>query len=195
MISRKNESSWRRAIRSAVAMMLASLLIAGASPAMAAGNILVQFDGIKGPSVERQFEGAIEALSWSWGMSQLSATTSTERYATGSKVDVNSLSFTQYVDQTSPILMDSCASGKHINKARVVLRAPGRDGMLTYMVLDLEDVMIAGIELGSDSAEPTVVTVSLRFGKYKITYQPYSSDGKSMGTVQSGWDLTTNKRL
>ena len=61
-------------------------------------------------------------------------------------------SLTKYVDKASPKLMEACATGKHISKAKIEMcRAGG--SQLPYMVVNLEEIIISTVQHGSDSGK------------------------------------------
>src|SRR5262245_10475584 len=76
-------------------------------------DMFLKLEGVKGESKDHKHGGEIHIESFSWGMNQTGA------HATGGgggagKVHVHDISFTKFVDKSSPTLMLFCAGGKHI---------------------------------------------------------------------------------
>src|SRR5881628_2321709 len=82
----------------------------------------------------------IDVLAWSWGMSN-SGSAHVGGGAGAGKVNVQDLSFTKYVDKTSPDLMLACCNGKHFDKATLVVRKAG-EHPLEYITINLEELMV-----------------------------------------------------
>lgn len=54
------------------------------------------------------------------------------------KVNVQDMSFTKYVDKSSPDLLLNCCNGKHIDKAVLVVRRAGEQP-LEYLTITMQD--------------------------------------------------------
>ena len=80
-------------------------------------DMFMKIDGIKGESGDGKHPEEIDVLSWSWGMSQ-SGSAHMGGGAGSGKVNVNDLSFTKYIDKSSPDLYLSCCNGKHLKDAK-----------------------------------------------------------------------------
>ena len=90
---------------------------------MAAVDYFLKIDGIDGESVDSKHAGAIEPLSFSWGLSQAGS------FATGGgagagKVQFQDFHFTSNTSKASPKLMLACASGAGQGQERVTSAAP-----------------------------------------------------------------------
>src|SRR4051794_31511408 len=82
-------------------------------------DMFMKIDDIKGESSDGSHKDEIEVLSWSWGMSQ-SGTAQSGTGGGAGKVNVQDLSFTKYVDKSSPNLMKLCCTGTHFKNAKLV---------------------------------------------------------------------------
>lgn len=60
------------------------------------------------------------------------------------KVSVDDMVFTHSVDKASPILMQTCMSGKHIAKAVLTVRKAGEKPVELYKVT-MTDVMVTSV--------------------------------------------------
>lgn len=163
-----------------------ALVLLAVAPELRADEIFVQIGDIRGESNAKGYESAIQASSWSWGMSQAG----TMHVAAGGgagKADMQDLVFTHFVDMSSPALMQLCASGRSIDKARVSIRQPGMAG--PYMVIDMEGVLVTSIDSsGAQASGRAVEQVSLNFAKVKVSY---SRDGQRPNSL-FGWDIAQN---
>lgn len=135
---------------------------------------------IKGECEVKGFEGQIMVLAWSWGLSQ----TGTMHHGTGGgagKVNVQDLSFTQYIDSSTPALVDACCRGKHIEEGVLTLRKAGGDP-LPYLTVKLKNILVSSISTGSSSGEERqTANVSLNFASFEFAYQEQDEKGKKKG--------------
>src|SRR5215212_6061799 len=98
----------------APAWVLALLLPGAAStPAQAlpqAGtSFLLEAEGFQGEATNSKFSKAIDVLAWSWGASN----------DDGRSPRFQDISFTKYIDRTSPSLMEAVGTGQTIPSAKL----------------------------------------------------------------------------
>ena len=76
-------------------------------------DIILLIDGIKGETQIKEFKdkGGIDVLSWNWGMTQ-SGTTHMGPGGGSGKVNVSDVTFTKYLDLSTPDLLKACTSGR-----------------------------------------------------------------------------------
>ena len=169
-------------------------LVLMAAPVASADEIFVQIEGIEGESTAIGGPAAITAVAWNWGMTHESSTLSTSRYSE-SRADVQTLTFTHYLDRASPKLMEYCLTGRMIPNARLLLRQSGGKGA-PYLVIELKNVIVASVETsGGNAPGRPMEEVSLAFGQVKISYTQTDSYGKSMGEIEFMWDLEAQKAM
>src|SRR6185436_17142128 len=106
-------------------------------------DLFMVVDGIKGESKDKAHKEAIDVLAWSWGLSN-SGSFHTGGGGGSGKVNVNDLSFTKYVDKASADLQLFCCNGKHIPKAKLIVRKAG-ENPLEYLTIELTDVLVTGV--------------------------------------------------
>jgi type VI secretion system secreted protein Hcp len=159
---------------------------------MAEKDIFLELEGIKGESLDNKKKGQIEIESCSFGCSQ------TGSFAVGSgggagKVNFQDCYFTARVSIADPLLLNACASGKHIPKAVVTFRKAGGD-QEEYAIFTLTDVLVSSYQLGGSSGGvlPTS-SFSLNFSKIQVKVAPQEAKGNLGGAVNGGWDLKGNK--
>ena len=132
-------------------------------------DMFINIDTIKGESKDAGHKGETDVLAWSWGLSQ-SGTFHTGAGGGSGKANVQDLSFTKYVDAGSADLQLSCATGKHIAKAKLVVRKAG-DKPLEYIIIELTQVLISSVSTGGSGGEDRLTeNVTLNFEEVHFTY-------------------------
>ena len=155
-------------------------------------DAFLKIGDLKGESIAKGFEGQIELLSWSWGMSQ-SGTTHRGTGGGAGKVNVQDLSIAKYVDTSSPNLVLACCNGKHFPEAVLTLRKAG-EKPLNYLVIKLSEVIITSVSAGGSGGDEQIVeSVSLNFAKFSYAYQAQDKAGaKSGGAIEVEYDIAAN---
>ena len=158
-------------------------------------DMFIKVGDIKGESLDHAHKDEIDVLAWSWGLSQAGSMGMGGGGGAG-KVNVQDLSFTKYVDKSSPNLMKFCCSGKHYPDATLTIRKAG-DKPVEYLILKLTDVLISSVSTGGSGGEERLSeNVTLNFAKVKVSYQPQKKDGsKDGGPIDMGWDIEANTEL
>jgi len=157
-------------------------------------DMFIKIADIKGESGDSKHKGSIDVLAWSWGMSQSGSAHSGGGAGTG-KVNVQDLSITKFVDTSSPDLMLACCNGKHLKDAKLTVRKAG-ENPLEYLVITLEDVIIAGVHTGGSGGEDRLTeNVTLNFGKVKVDYTEQNAQGGAGAKPKMGWDIVKNEKI
>lgn len=156
----------------------------------------LQIDGIKGESHDDTHKEWIEATGISWGVHQpRSATASTGGGHTAERAELSEISFSKLADLSSPLLLQSCACGKTIPKAKIELfRADGTGARVKYFEIELENVLIGMVKPHLGGADPYLTeNVNLKFSKVKWRYIQQKIGGGAGGSTIGGWDAAANK--
>ena len=154
-------------------------------------DMFIKIGELAGESGDSVHKDSIDVLAWSWCLSN-SGSAHSGCGAGAGKVNVQDLSFTKWVDRSSPELMLACANGKHFDKALLTLRKAG-EKPVEYLKLNLEDLMITSLSTGGSGGEDRLTeNVTLSFAKYKIEYTPQKKDGSADKVVRTGWDIKAN---
>ena len=158
-------------------------------------DVYVQIDGIKGESQDDKHKDWIECESVNWGLHQpRSATSSTGGGHTAERVEIEEVTFRKLADLSSPILMQTCAMGKTVPKAKFeFMRADGNGNPIKYFEIELENVLIGAITPGLEAGSILGEHVSLKFSKVKWKYTQQKIGGDDGGSTVGGWDLAANK--
>jgi len=154
-------------------------------------DMFVQIGALKGESVDKTHKDKIDVLSWSWGMSNNGSTHVGGGGGSG-KVSVNDLSFTKYIDKSSPDLVLACCNGKHFDKATLIVRKAG-EKPLEYLTITMTEVIITSIQTGGSGGEDRLTeNVTLNFGKFKHDYKEQTKDGTAGATPTATWSISEN---
>jgi type VI secretion system secreted protein Hcp len=154
-------------------------------------DMFMQITKVTGESTDKQFAGAIEVVSWNWGLTQSGSAHSGTGSGAG-KVHVNDLSFVKFVDTASPVLTMACCNGQAFPKATLSLRKAGASA-LVYLVVTLQNVMVSSVALatsGGDDRQTEVV--SLNFSQFTYQYTPQKSDGTGGAAITVTWNIPGN---
>lgn len=159
-----------------------------------ASNLYLKIEGITGESADAGHTGWIEVDNVAFGVSQpKSATSSTGGGHTSERCEVTDINFTKLADLTTPQLLQSCAAGKTIPRAKFeFMRADGSQP-IAYFEIDMENVLIARVAPFVSAGALMSDSVSLKFSKIKWRYIRQKIAGGTGGNTTGGWDLATNR--
>lgn len=158
-------------------------------------DVYLQIEGIKGESADSAHQGWIEVVSAQWGVSQpVIETGSAAGGRTSGRCEYSSMSLVKLADLASPSLMQHCANGKTIAKAKLeFMRADGDGTRVKYDEVDLENLLIANMEQTVTEGSILCDRIGLRFAKVKWKYSQQKVGGGMGGSTAGGWDLSCNK--
>ena len=110
----------------------------------------LQIDGIKGESQDSAHRDWIECLNVHFGVDQpRSPVTSTSGGHTSARADFDDVVVSKLTDLSTPLLLQHCAMGKTIPKAKFeMFRADGNGERVKYFEMVLENVLIGSIKPG-----------------------------------------------
>jgi type VI secretion system secreted protein Hcp len=154
-------------------------------------DFFIKIDGIPGESRDSVHKEEIDVLAFSWGLSN-SGSAHVGGGAGAGKANFQDLSFTHYIDKSSPVLMYHAASGKHIPSALLVARKAG-EKPLEYLKIKLTDILVTSISTGGSGGEDRLTeNVSLNFAKVNVDYTEQTKTGAAGKTIPFGWDIAAN---
>jgi type VI secretion system secreted protein Hcp len=158
-------------------------------------DVYLQIDGIKGESADDKHKDWIECKSVNWGVAQpKSATASTGGGHTAERCEHKDIVVSKLADLSSPILLQTCAAGKTIPKARIeFMRADGQGERVKYFEIEIENVLIGAVTPEVEEGDILSESVGLKFSKVKWKYTQQKVAGGAGGNTSGGWDLSTNK--
>jgi type VI secretion system secreted protein Hcp len=156
-------------------------------------DMFMKITGVDGESKDKTHKKEIDVLAWSWGMSN-SGSAHVGGGAGMGKVNIQDLSFTKYVDSSSPVLALACCNGTHYKEADLVVRKAGGTPV-EYIKIKLEEVLITGISTGGSGGEDRLTeNISLNFGKVGLDYTPQDDKGAPLTAIPMAWDITQNSK-
>ena len=155
-------------------------------------DLFLKIDGIAGESTDKAHRGELDASAFSWGEHvQVVPTGGAGGGAGVGKVTIGDLQVVLPTSLASPLLMVSCASGRHHATAKLTVR---RDGKVEdLLVIKLQDVMITSYRAGVNESD-TIATdqISLAFQKIEMTVTSIGPKGGPGQSVRAGWDVDAN---
>ena len=158
-------------------------------------DVYLQIDGIKGESNDSTHQGWIEISSAQWSVTQPAMDPGSGTGGrTSGRSEYRTMALSKLADLASPALMQHCANGKTIPKAKLeFMRADGDGARVRYYEVELENVLIANMD--QMVAEGCILTdnIGLRFSKVKWKYSQQKIGGGLGGNTAGGWDLSCNK--
>ena len=135
---------------------------------------------------------AIDILAWSWGMSQSGSFHSGGGGGAG-KANVQDLSFTKYVDKSTPALMIALLKGSHLTQATLTVRKAG-DTPLEYIIITMKKLLVSSISTGGSGGEDRLTENStLNFAEVEFSYSEQADKGAIQGAAKAiKWDIEKN---
>ena len=159
-----------------------------------ATDMFMKIDSLKGESKDDKHKENIDVLAWSWGVSN-SGSAHVGGGAGAGKVNVQDLSFTKWIDVSSPDLVLACCNGKHFKDAKLIVRKAG-EKPLEYLTITMEEVLITSVSTGGSGGEDRLTeNVTLNFAKVKLEYKEQSGTGGGAKSPSMHWDIAANKKL
>ncbi len=158
-------------------------------------DVYLQIDGIKGESMDEKHKDWIECEAIHWNITQpRSACSSSSGGHSAERCELSDILFRKLADLSSPILMQTCAMGKTIPKAKFeFMRADGQGQPIKYFEIELENVLIGQVTPGIEAGTILNESVALKFSKIKWKYTQQKIGGGTGGSTAGGWDANANK--
>ncbi|WP_310385755.1 type VI secretion system tube protein Hcp [Roseateles sp.] len=156
-------------------------------------DMFMKIGDFKGESEDKVHKEKIDVLAWSWGLSN-SGTTHSGGGGGAGKANVQDLSFTKYVDSCSHNLIQASFSGKHVDKANLIVRkAGGKGAPVEYIKIEMTEVLITSVSTGGSGGEDRLTeNVTLNFAEVTFDYTPQDSKGTVAGDKTFAWNIAEN---
>src|ERR1700735_396904 len=156
-------------------------------------DMFMKIDTVDGESRDKTHGEDIDVLAWSWGISN-SGSAHTGGGAGAGKCNVQDISFTKWVDSSTPKLLLACCDGKHFANATLVVRKAG-EKPVEYIKIKIEEVLITSISTGGSGGEDRLTeNVTLNFAKVSVDYVPQKDDGTAGTAIPMSWDIAANNK-
>jgi type VI secretion system secreted protein Hcp len=154
----------------------------------------LHLDGIKGESTDEGHLGWIECDNVFWSVLQpKSATASTAGGHTAERAELSDITFSKVSDLASPILLQTCAQGRTIPKAKFEFMRADGGASIKYFEIELECVLIGGVTPSLVGGIGMTEAVALKFGKVRWKYIQQKISGGGGGNTSGGWNLMSNR--
>ena len=127
-----------------------------------AADYFLEIEGIKGESRDEKHKDMIDVESFSWGASQLSVVGQTG-------IKGEDMRIHHHIDKSSPVLMLSCATGKHIPKAVLFVRKASTD-QGDYYQIKMTDVLVSSFSHGGEGGSVPLEEVAFNYAKIEFSY-------------------------
>ena len=156
-------------------------------------DMFMKIDTLKGESVDKTHTGEVDVLAWSWGVSN-SGSAHVGGGAGAGKANVQDLSFTKYVDKSTPDLLLTTCNGKHWDQAVLVVRKAG-ETPLEYLKITMSEVLVTSISQGGSGGEDRLTeNVTLNFAAVKVDYVEQKKDGSAGDKPSMNWNIAENSK-
>jgi type VI secretion system secreted protein Hcp len=175
---------------------------------MAGFDIFLKLDGISGESTTKGHEKEIKVVSYDQSIDSTVPSGGGSGGGAG-KATFSGVRIRKLLDTASIPIALACASGLHIQSARVAFRRASPP--LDFYVVTLEDVVVthagqcattgtqsplAFETLAKSSAGAALLEeVTLHFGKVRWEYRPIGPKGTGLPPITGGWDVKANRKL
>jgi type VI secretion system secreted protein Hcp len=154
-------------------------------------DMFLKITDIKGESKDKTHKDEIEIESFSWGATQLGASSHGGGAGAG-KVSMNDFHFVMRNNSASPHLFLHCADGKHLKEAKLTCRKAGGTQQ-NFLVVTMSDVLISSYQTGgSNGGEVPMDQISLNYSKIEIDALVQDEKGITKSAGKKWWDMKTN---
>ncbi|MFG6730401.1 Hcp family type VI secretion system effector [Burkholderia pseudomallei] len=166
-------------------------------------DYFLQIDGVEGESTDQQYRGLIQIQSWQW------AEENSGRWGFGSgggagKVEMKDFEFRMVSNKASPKLFLMCATGEHIQNAKLICRKSGK-GQQEFLTISFASGLVSSFrtlgnmpisQLGHASGEVDGVLptdqIRINFAQIEFEYREQRNDGTMGAVIKAGYDLKQN---
>jgi type VI secretion system secreted protein Hcp len=139
-----------------------------------AADFLLKIDGVTGDWDHEGYEGAIELLSWSWGVSVQPAA----RGTSAGRPEFDELQVVAAVGSASPQLVESCVTGRSHRRVQLIAVRQGDDGRdFEFLRYEFGNVTITNVEHGEDDDRLPIEELALSYETFTITFVGQDRDG------------------
>lgn len=157
-------------------------------------DMFLDIPGIEGESTDNTYTKKIDVLNFQWGLSQSGSFHQGTGGGAG-KVSVRDLQIEKMIDTASPNLMFHCASGKHLPSARLIVRKAAGDSPVEYFMIELTNVLVAGLDTLGMSGDRPHESLTLNFAQVKFIYKTQTDTGAAGPDSTFGWDVQKNVKI
>jgi type VI secretion system secreted protein Hcp len=156
-------------------------------------NIYLKLDGVNGESVDENHQGWIELESFKWNVKN-DASFATGQGGQATQGHVDKISIDKICDLSSVTLFKNCTTGKHIKNGRIECLKLDGESRVTYLSVDLTDIMVAKVDWSGSGAEAVLhESVELEFAEFNKTYTLQEDPGSPGTQMPFKYNRQTSK--
>ncbi|GLX77113.1 protein hcp1 [Thalassotalea insulae] len=152
----------------------------------------MKIKGVEGESTDTSHQGEIDVLAWRWGAHRSVELKSGrgDSPKIGKTIGSMEINFAKLVDTTTPVLMQACANGEHIDEAVLTVRKAGEEPV-EYYVITMKKVMVTSVATSSaDETQPLMEEIVLNFREVDVHYLPQKEDGSVGEPIEYQWSIS-----
>ncbi|MGF1579069.1 MAG: Hcp family type VI secretion system effector [Gemmataceae bacterium] len=162
---------------------------------MAQVDYFLKIPGIEGESTDEGHGGEIEVQSWSWGETNSATHESGTTGGGAGRVAVQDFTFTMEANKATPVLMQYCATGKHITEEVVLTCRRAGEEQQEYFFIKMKNVYVTSYQTGGSSGDIVPIdAITLNFGAIMLEYMPQKEDGTLDAAIPGSWNVQTNTK-
>jgi type VI secretion system secreted protein Hcp len=152
-------------------------------------DMFLDLPEIPGESQKQDHEGQWDILSWSIGVVQQGSFDVGGKGGGSGKAEFQDVSIVKYVDKATPVILKSCGSGKHFDKATIYVRKAGENPM-EYLKVELEHLIISSVQnSGAAAGDLPMESLTMNCAKVTLYYTEQQEDGSKGAQTQGGFDI------
>lgn len=167
----------------------------------ALADYFLKIDGVEGESPDQAYPGYIQLQAWQW------AEENSGRWGFGSgggagKVEMKDFEFLMVTNKASPKLFLMCATGDHIDEAKLICRKSGA-GQQDFMIVTFSNCLVSSfrtvgnipVNVANNDRSSFVLPVDeikINFARIEVEYREQRNDGTMGAVIKAGYDLKLN---
>ena len=170
-------------------------------------DYFLKIDGVKGESQDDKHKDEIHIIGFSWGAKNTGSMQTGLGGGVG-RADVQDLTVKKFLDLSSPLLGQSCISGKHFASIQLTGRRQG-ETPLEHVIIKLTNAIVSTYKIGGglddissddykgqdDAPFAETELVKFNFEEYSFKYVQQTDKGGAGSNVQQGWNVRSNKKV
>lgn len=154
-------------------------------------DITLNLSDVTGESKIIDHIDEIDVLNWNWGMSNSGSMHIGGGGGSG-KVNIQDISITKYVDNSTTDLMMACCKGTHFDEGTLTVNKAG-DKPLPYLVVRMKKVLVTNYSAdGASGGDMLMENISLNFAQVEVDYTPQDDKGAGTAAATMTWDCEAN---
>lgn len=155
--------------------------------------LYLKVDGAPGESKDSKHKEWVDLDSFHWGVVQ-PHTAGTGGGLGAGRASFHDLTCVCSMDKANSAVLGKCAKGDHISKITLSAAKAGGEQQ-EYYKLELEDVIVAGVDVNGANGAEIKVSYSFQASKLKQMYKEQTAKGTMGGSAEFGWNIKENVKM